>query len=516
MRNALKVIVGLGVAAAATMIGGASARAANMAAGTSVGPVQAVVFVHGTGNYTSSDVVSKYWTQSSIDSMRGGKPYLVVSYQGATCAGYETCAWGSIAQQINSWAATYGYTNIQVVTHSNGSNPVRYLLAHPTSNTGASYGSIAVSSVTNRIKKVVWMAADNSGTVLADKVTTPGTFAAAMDGILEFFGGGYSNNAVRQQRQDNMATYNTNGTFSNGSSCTGGNACYGVATKYVQGTSVYALLFTSAANCGGYGTTTGLKAALVYGWGYSGCSDGFIGCASSSYNGALLKSSAKLNHNQSRRSCDSAGSSVASAATGTWSYETAADFTVTPAELACNATTQGWFNVRGTTGSANTFWANGCPASYRTDLDTDYDCFSAYGNDNGQILSFPDDKGGYPAHVNESGVSVPERRSAGYNATEYASFSCPDSWMGDGICDLCLVAKYGYDASANGGDDCAIPAAKTQACTTSAECNPGVTDPMKYKYYCTAGSCRAQNACSDLGSWYGTTLDGMYEYWAAH
>jgi len=33
---------------------------------------------------------------------------------------------------------------------------------------------------------------------------------------------------------------------------------------------------------------------------------------------------------------------------------------------------------------------------------------------------------------------------------------CPDSWLGDGICDACLVAKYGFDATtgASGANDC--------------------------------------------------------------
>lgn len=453
MRKVLQAAVAL-AAATGALLGTKSAFA---------GSGEGVVFVHGTGNYSASDALSKYWTQSSIDKMRNGHSYLVVGYQGASCSGFETCSWGNITQQINSWANANGISSIVVVTHSNGSNPVRYMLAHPTSSTGSSYGSITVSNVTNKIKKVIWLAADNSGTVLADKVTSSGTLAAIANSVVQFFGGGYNNPAVWQQRQDRMNNYNGNGTFSNGSSCNAGSTCYGKTSQYVRGTSVYAAVWSGDAYCGGYGETAGLKATLLYGWGSGGCADGFLGCSSQGYNGSLLMESDRLNHNQSRRSCKGADSAVKNSIYNTIGYEIPADYTISPAAQACNATSRGW--------SGSLYWY-GCTDAMRSDGTTDHDCVASYGGDNGVDAM--------------SGFS-----STAYSNPSYYSGGtvCPDSWRGDGICDMCILAKYGYDAvegAADGADDCVNNGAGTS------------------------------NSCSDLA--YNDTAGaiGTYEYTASH
>jgi hypothetical protein len=74
----------------------------------------------------------------------------------------------------------------------------------------------------------------------------------------------------------------------------------------------------------------------------------------------------------------------------------------------------------------------------KSDTNTDYDCFVSYGGDNGLVA--PNDWSA----------------TAYGNNANYSGSGCSDSWLGDGDCDLCLLAKYGYDA-ANGGtgpDDC--------------------------------------------------------------
>jgi hypothetical protein len=418
------------VAAAGALLGAKSAMAAT-----------GVIFVHGTGDYTTSTAKTDYWTQASIDSMRAGRNYLVVGYQGASCAGFDSCSWGSITDQMGTWISANGITDVVVVTHSNGSSPVRYMLAH----TGAvSPGGRTVSSVTSKFRKVIYSAPDLTGTPLADSVTSSGSMAAIANSVVSFFGGGsYNKPAVWQQRTDRMRnTYNTNGTFAGSA---GATLVGGVSAQIIRGTNVYAAVWSGDAYCGGYSSTTGLKAALIYGWGYSGCSDGFIGCDSSGWFGSIVQSDDRLNHNQSRRSCHNAGANISNNVSNTIGYTAPpADYTVSPGAQACNATVSGW---KSASPYAGNFYWYGCSSSQHGDTATDVDCLAAYGTDNN--VSVPDDFA-----------------STGYaNASYYSSgTACPDSWRGDGECDLCLLAKYGYDAkegSASGADDCVNAGAGT-------------------------------------------------------
>ena len=54
-----------------------------------------VLFVHGTGDQSVSSATTGYWTQKSIDTMRNGRPYLIVGYPGASCAGFSQCSWAT-------------------------------------------------------------------------------------------------------------------------------------------------------------------------------------------------------------------------------------------------------------------------------------------------------------------------------------------------------------------------------------------------------------------------------------
>lgn len=69
-----------------------------------------VVFVHGTGDPSPSSAVG-YWTQKSIDTRRTGRPYLVVGYPRASCAGYSQCNWGPIVDQVVPWATANGISS---------------------------------------------------------------------------------------------------------------------------------------------------------------------------------------------------------------------------------------------------------------------------------------------------------------------------------------------------------------------------------------------------------------------
>ncbi|MFI5303087.1 MAG: hypothetical protein ACHREM_33775, partial [Polyangiales bacterium] len=268
-----------------------------------------VVFIHGTGTHTPESAVADYWTQPSIDAMSAGYPYLVVGYRGEANAGFDEGAWGDIASQIDAWMSSSGIGRLVVITHSNGDNPVRYLVHHSNAND-------AVARIVAATSQVVFLAPDGTGTPLADKVTVAGTTASLANGIADTFGfGNYNSPAVWQQRTDSMATYNSDGTFDDQYGDQGGTRIAGaVPVITIGGTTVDAAVWSSAPYCGGYSTTVGLKATLIYGWGYDGCADGFIGCDSSQYvgyAGDVGFADPELNHNQSRRGCDGVGDRVA-------------------------------------------------------------------------------------------------------------------------------------------------------------------------------------------------------------
>jgi hypothetical protein len=397
-----------------------------------------VVFVHGTGDQTVSSATTGYWTQSSIDTMRNGRPYLIIGYPGATCAGFSQCSWGPIVDQIVPWMSANNITSMTVITHSNGSSPVRYMLGH----TGAvSAKGYTVNTVTSKISQVIFAAPDLKGTPLADKVTTSGSFLNIANSIVEFFGGGsYNNPAVVQQRTDNMSVYNSNGTFAG---TLGATTVGGKPISVVRGNRVYANLFSSDAYCAGYGYTIGLKAAALLGWGsFSAGTDGFIGNDSSGYFGNIIIDDGRLNHNQSRRSCHNSGNliaqKVASAPIPAPSSQTYVPETnVLAAGLACNNYYSGYATDYMT---GDTVWKYGCSSTQLNNGTPEPDCLISYGY--------------------ASSYRVPSTASWNpfLNPANYPGWSevCPDSWHGDGICDACLVAKYGFDAAtgSTGADDC--------------------------------------------------------------
>jgi hypothetical protein len=391
---------------------------------------QGVVFVHGTGDQGSVSAATSYWTSSSLNTMAGGYPYLVVYYPGASYAAYSQGAWGPIVDQTVSWMNSTGITSIVVVTHSNGNNPIRYILQHPTSVSAA--GNSA-SAMTSRIVSLLTIAGDYAGTPLANQVTTAGSFLNIANSVVQFFGGGsYDVPSVVAQRTDNMATYDSNGTFGGSA---GASTIDGVPTYTIAGSGVDANLFSSEAWCGGYLMSLGLQLTRCFGWGCGGCADGFIGCNSSTYLGQNIQYDGKLNHNQSRQSCDGAGGTAANIVK---QYLVAAaappDTAESTAAQACNATVQGW---------SGDIWFQGCPSgdSYQSNGNY-YDCLIAYGA-----------SGGYSIPANYG--ATPYSYSGNYYSQGYSG--CQSGWEGNGYCDLCLVAEYGYDGlpgSNAGGADC--------------------------------------------------------------
>lgn len=416
----------LAVAVAAGSLFAAKAASADMG----------VVFIHGTSNQTVATATNDYWTQGSIDAHRAGRPYTVVGYAGADCdstgkdmAGADCNSWQTIADQIDAWlTANPNISDIQLITHSNGINPTRYLLAHQTARASA-------ARVAAKTRKVIAEAGSMKGTPLADKVfqLMSNSFIGWMVAPLV---GDYGKAAVRLQQTTQMAAANANGTF--GATPNYGGVTYtvsGVPLETIVGTGVNAKFWSKDAYCEGYGYQAALWALTAIGF-ISSYSDGFIEVGSSTYMGTNQYAQV-VSHHQNRRNCKGVAGAVAARLASTPVGAPPADQTQSGAGLACNVTGR-------TIGSSNQIQFYGCVGSMSYDSATDTDCVIAYGQDNGVAAI------------------------SGYNSTKYPSVtSCPDSWRGDGMCDLCIVAKYGTDAKDgwNGADDCAWQPGVNTSCS---------------------------------------------------
>ena len=501
-----------------------------------------VFFVHGTGDQsrpssnhgfqaTNDGATSAYWTQSALQSFvtspdgTGQWSYGVAGYQGGTYAAYDPNSWGVIGDQLWDY---YMYGNagavyhVVVVTHSNGSNPIRYMMAHPGSTTP---GGVSVSSILGVISRAIFIAGDNMGTPLADKVTSSGSLANIANDIVSFFGGGsYANAAVQAQVQANMHTYNTNGTFATGSSPGG------ISTQYLYGTGVNATLWSSEAWCGGYAQSVGLKAAQVYGWGSSSATtDGFIGSVNYSMTdgaGATQTISSKLvgvngmpgsvgdtrlNHNQSRRNCDGFASTVANnirgAMSGTFTA-TPPDYTLSPGQYACDMIDVHNFSLG--TDSSNNVWTShnyGCSASQQASNTTVWrDCLTGYGNNAGLVMptDYANSQVAYSQAANYTHQVTTGNGTYGTTATS----ACPDTWLGDGKCDMCLLAKYGYDSQSGqtADDDCVTAApGHTNICYDVIPAYKNGTYQFDFYQGYYTYHCAVSSDCANVGCATGTT-----------
>lgn len=416
MSKLLQSILAVGIAAGSLMV--AKAASADMG----------VAFVHGTSNQSVYSATNEYWTQGSIDRHRGGRPYVVVGYSGADCDATMECSWGSVADQINNWlAANPNVTDLVIITHSNGINPVRYMLAHATARASA-------LNVKGKTRKVIAEAGSMRGTPLANKVfqLMSNSFVGW---IVKPLVGDYGKAAVRLQQTFEMDAANANGTF--GGTPNYGGVYYttsGIPLETIAGTGVNAKFWSKDAYCEGYGYQVALWALTAVGF-ISSYSDGFIEVGSATYMGANHYAQV-VSHHQNRRHCKGVADAAAARVAGTATGPIPADQVESATSAACNATTR-------TIGSSSQIQFYGCVGDMTYNGKTDHDCVIAYGQDNGvQAIS-------------------------GYTSTRYAAFNCPDSWKGDGVCDLCIVAKYGADArdGENGADDCAWQPGQNKYCS---------------------------------------------------
>lgn len=250
-----------------------------------------VAFVHGTGDQT--DAYDNYWQAPMIESVRQGladpNNLLVVNCD-FTQYMWTSGAAGCLATQLYNFIQADHINDLVVITHSDGGNVMRWILSNPT------YDS-RYPAIISAIRWVDAIAPSSAGTPLADAVMQGNVFESALGWLL-----GYQNDAVRQQQVSWMAYYNQNNLLG-----TAGRPALPKGFWDVVGTNVDANPFSSAAHCGGYADSVGLK--LTRAW-LDDCSDGFINCSSASaagqvwfYDTQATQGGNVLSHNQSRRAC---------------------------------------------------------------------------------------------------------------------------------------------------------------------------------------------------------------------
>ncbi len=513
-----------------------------------------VVFVHGTGDQlgaldcgankrdsgtgartSTSDVFNcavpsaytGYWTQAEVDAVRGGRPYLVTGQHGGTATPWnnpspykgtagETGAAYEIANQIDRFlrgadgvAGTADDINdIVIVTHSGGSNQVRYILQHPTINSAFSNAKAAA-------RKVITVAAPSMGTYLADRVF-------ANDGSLLTLAGsalagmmGFKDDGTYFIQTSSMASANADSAkFVNMSASQNGVPFYNTGGLAAAATCKGVTLFGAcigvmwsslgSSYCDSAAMSTGLSAlhnVFLYkndqGTARNNCSDGFISCMSAQAIGTQFGYSLNQDHNQSRRRCNGEDSRISSQVGNVFSgFEntaySASDVPVAQWD-ACG------FSVPASVyyGSSLIGYTPGCTKSMLGDGKCDWDCVATYGHDaqptwnaNGtaqpgtwgqdDCVDVPVDTTAYPSGSGNTASNDPWNDGQGYTldgsnssmtafdgrtkaglgdntvwftdplaGTSSALGQCPQSWIGDGYCDECVLALYGND-----GNDC--------------------------------------------------------------
>jgi hypothetical protein len=499
MHNAKRLVV----AASITMMALAGTASANTG----------VAYVHGTSNNDGtfscsgtpgtssykcvvSNAVSGYWGQDEIDATRGGRAYVVagcrlgsrmpwynaspISDDDSSVAGESGTA-DCVGSQLATFVRNSGVTDLVIITHSGGSNVVRYGLEKYSSSSDWTV-------IKNVTRKVIAVAAPSRGTYLANWVFTSGSLANFINSVLTFFGGsGYFNDDGTKfiQTGQMYASNNDSSKFNRCDTSTCNNmatAVQGITFREEGGVYPDAGIFDSKSWCGGYPTSVGLNLLhRLYlntnDWSTyrNSCSDGFISCGSSQAMGGNFKNSHYNNHNQTRRKCGGADSAIASEVNGAIGYDDTPDTTesadVSPSVWdACGFSTTGI--VTQSVYNRQSYYTDGCPSSYLGDGWCDWDCIAAYGRDavpswdatGTKILSWGADdcdfnSGGalaaknpfmtdFNGDLNGNGTTDITEASNTYAQSADTSY-CPDSWLNDGYCDECWLAKAGAD-----GTDC--------------------------------------------------------------
>ena len=253
--------------------------------------VVGVAFVHGTGAETNA--TRDYWQPAIIDAIGQGLPdrrNLVVINCDFTQYMWKPAAAGCLADQLGRFIDSRGITRLEVITHSNGGNVMRWILSNPT------YDS-RYPAIIRAVHRVTALAPSSAGTPLADAVINGNTFETSLGWLL-----GFGNDAVRQQQVGHMATYNAQNLYG-----TAGRPALPRPFRAVVGSDVESAVWDTDSYCGGYAANVGLE--FTRHW-LASCSDGFLECSSQKAAGTTwftdtmrTRGAEPLSHNQSRREC---------------------------------------------------------------------------------------------------------------------------------------------------------------------------------------------------------------------
>ena len=538
-----------------------------------------VVFIHGTGDSPGTVAwsgnngtvaaaygSSGYWYPGEVSAIAGSRPYLVVGFNGGSCAPWpqsgdslynktstsSSCPLPSnegngdtIVDQVMQFVNHSGITSLVFVTHSGGSNQARYIMDNPSRTSPV--GGNAYSKVTSITRRVITMAGPTYGTYLANEVFGGGIGGYITGALAGWVG--YGGEGVNFIRTNYMSTYNTSawlgapcrsGTCSAGTagagavggvpfysgngrdstvSCVGVKVfgvCVGISNvrtldngastplsacdSVLDDTALLALndIFLDANDLSTARTSTGAN----------GASDGFISVDSAQGLGNVFVS-VNADHNESRRQCYSIDSAVAKEVAGGGSTGLSAfslanidgSYAVNPKQIdACGFGIYAKItNSKGSTVA----WTEGCTTAMLGNGNCDWDCVAMYGNDavvtqwdstgtkplawgasdctatvntyNGvtytdtstnpfdENQTYTNANGTYWTQFNGYTCTGTAAQCGGYAPSSYQWFYdpnygsstlsvgvCPQSWIGDGTCDECVLALYGSD-----GMDCA-------------------------------------------------------------
>lgn len=394
-------------------------------------------------------------------------------------------------------------TDIVMVTHSGGSNQARYILQNYTRST-------KYTAVKNATKRVITSAAATLGTYLANQVFTSGSFINTVNSIVTFFGGSgfYNDDGTYFIQTSTMQTYNGAGSYFAGinnpvagvnfysTGGTSGTKCYGVT---VWG----ACIGIKGPTLGGSSCDSGLMDAGLLALhtlylnsndsatARNNCSDGFISCMSAQRLGNNFNFNQKQDHNQSRRQCNGLDVAIRNYVT---SSEAGFENSEYPGEQVpvtqVDSCGFGKYAVIKNSSGATAGYTAGCGKSWLGDGYCDWDCVALYGHDapatwdasGTHVLSWgatDDCQGSTDVNGNVTSTNLPfsapytsttafngqDHSVAGDHNVHYsdpwagttsALGYCPQSWVGDGTCDECVMAQYGAD-----GNDC-LPGRITQ------------------------------------------------------
>jgi hypothetical protein len=248
--------------------------------------------VHGTNDHRI-DAIGGYWKNEFIDSLSEAlanpENLFVVTCDFSHYMWSDEAA-GCAADQLITFIETKKITELTLYTHSDGANVIRWILSHPTYDA-------RFMRLSQTIVDVIAISPSSGGTILADEVTDGNIFVESIGWLI-----GYHNDAVKQQREGDMALFND--ALLLGSEA---RPSLPVPFRVIVSSDVTASPFSSASYCNGYTLNAGLKLTKIY---LDKCADGFLNCTSQAAAGTVwfydiekTKDKLPLSHNQSRHNC---------------------------------------------------------------------------------------------------------------------------------------------------------------------------------------------------------------------